>query len=76
MVDGSTWNAAPRDNLALAGPVEKALAGVPIADQARPVEAMRVIHSFAPCAACAAHVCGPDASTVPQVRVHHRETVR
>lgn len=76
VVDGSTWNAAPRDNLALAGPVEKALAGVPIADQARPVEAMRVIHSFAPCAACAAHVCGPDASTVPQVRVHHRETVR
>jgi len=56
VVDGSTWNASPRDALGLPGPIEGALAGVAVAEPARPVELLRVIHSFAPCAACAAHV--------------------
>jgi hydrogenase large subunit len=59
VVDGSTWNASPRDSLGAAGPLETALAGTPVADPKRPVELLRVIHSFAPCAACAAHVHGP-----------------
>ncbi len=56
VVDGSTWNASPRDAQGTPGPIEAALAGVSVADPARPVELLRVIHSFAPCAACAAHV--------------------
>jgi Ni,Fe-hydrogenase I large subunit len=56
VVDGSTWNAAPKDARGMPGPLEAALAGVPVIDPARPVELLRVIHSFAPCAACAAHV--------------------
>jgi Ni,Fe-hydrogenase I large subunit len=56
VVDGSTWNASPRDATGMPGPMEAALAGVPVADPARPIELLRVIHSFAPCAACAAHV--------------------
>ncbi len=61
VVDGSTWNLSPRDALGLAGPVESALAGVDVADPSQPVELLRVIHSFAPCAACAAHaVTAPD----------------
>ena len=59
VVDGSTWNTSPRDALGLPGPMEAALAGVAVADPARPVELLRVIHSFAPCAACAAHVLQP-----------------
>ena len=56
VVDGSTWNASPRDARGMPGPMESALAGVAVMEPARPVELLRVIHSFAPCAACAAHV--------------------
>ncbi len=56
VVDGSTWNASPRDARGMPGPMESALEGVAVVDPARPVELLRVIHSFAPCAACAAHV--------------------
>lgn len=59
VVDGSTWNASPRDALGLPGPIEAALAGVEVADPAKPIELLRVVHSFAPCAACAAHVMDP-----------------
>jgi Ni,Fe-hydrogenase I large subunit len=66
VVDGSTWNASPRDAAGVPGPMEAALAGVEVADPARPLEILRVIHSFAPCAACAAHaVDGPDAGREP-----------
>jgi hydrogenase large subunit len=59
VVDASTWNASPRDAVSGRGPIEGALAGAPIADPARPLEALRVVHSFSPCGACAAHVFGP-----------------
>ena len=70
VVDGSTWNASPRDALGLPGPIEAALADVEVADPARPVELLRVVHSFAPCAACAAHVVDPRAA-VPSGSLHH-----
>jgi [NiFe] hydrogenase large subunit len=59
MVVPSTWNFGPRDSGDVPGPVEKALVGVPVADEARPVEVLRVIHSFNPCIACAVHVFDP-----------------
>ncbi len=59
LLDGSTWNASPRDGLGLTGPMEFALAGLDVADPAMPVELLRVVHSFAPCAACAAHIFEP-----------------
>jgi hydrogenase large subunit len=62
VVDASTWNASPRDSVNGHGPIEAALAGVPIADPARPLEALRVVHSFSPCGACATHVFGPRAT--------------
>lgn len=55
IVDGSTWNASPRDNRGRPGACEQALLGTPIADPARPLEALRTVHSFALCAACAVH---------------------
>ncbi|SHN62717.1 nickel-dependent hydrogenase large subunit [Desulfovibrio litoralis] len=52
----TTWNCGPRDAKGLVGPVEEALIGAPVVDAARPVEILRVVHSFDPCIACAVHV--------------------
>ena len=76
VVDGSTWNASPRDALGLPGPIEAALVGVEVADPAQPVELLRVIHSFAPCAACAAHVFEPRAAGRRPAGGHHPEGTR
>lgn len=51
----TTWNASPRDDKGLAGPMEQALIGTPVADPANPLEAARVVRSFDPCMACAVH---------------------
>ncbi len=55
MVVPSTWNFGPRDSNNVPGPVEKALVGVPVADEEKPLEVLRLIHSFDPCVACAVH---------------------
>ena len=60
MVVPSTWNFGPRDGNDVPGPVESSLTGVPVADEARPLEVLRVIHSFNPCIACAVHVFDPN----------------
>lgn len=57
----TTWNISPRDAAGNPGAVEKALEGTPISGvlsqgQQVPVEALRVIHSFDPCIACAVHI--------------------
>lgn len=49
------WNFSPRDNAGVPGPLEKALEGVPVADQSQPIEVLRVIQSLDPCLACAVH---------------------
>lgn len=51
----STWNAGPRNGKDQLGPYEAALIGNPIADQDKPLEALRTVHSFDPCLACAVH---------------------
>ena len=76
VVDGSAWNISPRDSLGMAGPIEAALTGIEVADPARPVELLRVIHSFAPCAACAAHVVGPGPAGSGGLHVHALEGIR
>jgi Ni,Fe-hydrogenase I large subunit len=54
IVDGSTWNASPRDGGDRRGATEEALIGTPVADPERPVEILRTAHSFDPCTACGA----------------------
>jgi hydrogenase large subunit len=56
----STWNAGPRDDKGQMGPYEASLVGNPIADPQRPLEALRTIHSFDPCLACAIHTLDPE----------------
>ncbi|MEA4923939.1 MAG: nickel-dependent hydrogenase large subunit [Syntrophomonadaceae bacterium] len=52
----TTWNAAPEDAQGQKGPYEAALIGTPMADPNQPLEIQRIIHSFDPCIACAAHI--------------------
>ncbi len=56
MVVPSTWNLGPRCNSGKRGPVEESLIGTPVIDPEKPVELLRIIHSFDPCLACAVHV--------------------
>jgi hydrogenase large subunit len=56
VVTPTCWNASPRDNAGVPGPIEKGLMGVPVQNVDEPVEVLRVIHSFDPCMSCAVHV--------------------
>jgi hydrogenase large subunit len=55
IVAPTTWNASPRDDQGIAGPIERALEGIAMADASDPIEALRVVHSFDPCLQCAVH---------------------
>ncbi len=48
VVTPSTWNMSPRDPDGRRGPLEEALVGIPVTDVTRPLEALRVVHSFDP----------------------------
>ncbi len=60
VITPTCWNASPRDNQDVAGPMEQALIGTPIENPDQPVEALRVIHSYDPCLSCAVHIMRPD----------------
>ncbi|HET9595301.1 MAG TPA: nickel-dependent hydrogenase large subunit, partial [Anaeromyxobacteraceae bacterium] len=65
----STWNAGPRDHQDRPGPYEAALVGNPVADPARPLEALRTVHSFDPCLACAIHTVDGEGRELGRVRI-------
>src|SRR5512138_44178 len=65
----STWNAGPRDGKDQPGPYEASLVGNPIADPALPLEALRTIHSFDPCLACAIHTTDVEGKEIARVKV-------
>lgn len=52
----TTWNASPKNFDGVRGAYEEALVGLKIKDMAKPLEVLRVLHSFDPCLACAVHV--------------------
>ena len=49
-----------KDTTGVNGPMEQALIGTPIIDPTKPIEVLRVIHSFDPCLSCAVHVMRPE----------------
>jgi hydrogenase large subunit len=65
----STWNAGPRDGKDQKGPYEASLVGNPIANAELPLEALRTIHSFDPCLACAIHTVDADGEEIARVKV-------
>lgn len=48
VVAPTTWDIAPRDSKGVPGPMEQALIGTPVVDSERPLEVLRVAHSFDP----------------------------
>lgn len=64
VITPTCWNASPKDANKTYGPMEQALIGTPVHDPARPVEVLRVIHSFDPCLSCAVHVMQPKGKPV------------
>lgn len=52
----TTWNASPKDAKGQRGPYEESIIGITIKDTTKPLEVLRVVHSFDPCLACAVHV--------------------
>lgn len=55
----TTWNVGPRDHEDQPGVIEKALIGLEVMDVQKPINALRLIHSYDPCLACAVHVFEP-----------------
>jgi hydrogenase large subunit len=55
----TTWNASPRDDRDQPGPIEQAITGTRVRDEANPYELGRIVRSFDPCIACAVHVVTP-----------------
>lgn len=64
----TTWNCSPRDAKGQPGPLELALAGIPVRDTENPIEILRVVHSYDPCVACAIHVVDVRGNTKAVVR--------
>ena len=52
----TTWNATPKNFDGARGAYEEALIGIKIEDTDKPLEVLRVLHSFDPCLACAVHI--------------------
>ena len=48
IVTPSTWDMSPRDAKGVRGPLEEALVGAPCIDPEKPLEALRIVHSFDP----------------------------
>jgi hydrogenase large subunit len=65
----STWNAGPRGSGDELGPYEASLVGNPIADEKKPLEVLRTIHSFDPCLACAIHLHDNENQDISKVSV-------
>jgi len=65
----STWNFGPRDDKGQPGPVEQAITGTKIKDEANPFEIVRIVRSFDPCLACAIHLVTPKGRDLGEFRV-------
>jgi hydrogenase large subunit len=64
VITPTCWNASPRDDQGVPGPMEQALIGTPVLNPDEPIEVLRVIHAFDPCLSCAVHMMRPDSKPV------------
>ena len=65
----STWNMSPCDSKGQPGPLEQALIGTKIRDEANPFEVVRIVRSFDPCLACAIHLVTPKGRSLGEFQV-------
>jgi hydrogenase large subunit len=77
VVTPTCWNASPRDQQGVPGPIEQALIGTPVNNLNQPIEVVRVIHSFDPCLSCAVHVMRPgkDGKIITLEHFHGEEEI-
>lgn len=66
----TTWNAGPKDQNGNVGPYEASLVGLKLEDPTKPLEVIRVIHSFDPCMACSVHVMDIKGKELSQYKVN------
>lgn len=59
VIAGTSWNACPRDDNGVRGPIEESLINVPVPDIKSPINVVRTIRSYDPCLACTVHVLTP-----------------
>jgi len=55
MITPTSWNASPRDERGMAGPMEQALLGARVDNPDHPLELGHIVRSFDPCLVCAVH---------------------
>lgn len=55
----TTWNISPRDEYGIPGTIEQGLIGTPITNIEAPINALRIVHGYDPCVACAVHIVEP-----------------
>ncbi|MGL4899945.1 MAG: nickel-dependent hydrogenase large subunit, partial [Shewanella sp.] len=65
----TTWNAGPVDANGKMGPYEASLIGLRLEDPTKPLEVIRIIHSFDPCMACSVHVLDFKGQALSEFRV-------
>ena len=66
----TTWNATPKNFDGLRGAYEEALVGIKIEDTSKPLEVLRVLHSFDPCLACAVHVIDSQGKELSRYKIN------
>lgn len=64
----TTWNAGPRDDKEQPSAYEVSLLNTPVADEKKPLEVLRTVHSFDPCLACAVHIVDTENEEVVKVK--------
>ena len=69
VITPSTWNISPRDDKDQPGPLEQAITGTKIKDEANPFEIVRIVRSFDPCLACSIHLLSPKGHDLGKFRV-------
>jgi hydrogenase large subunit len=66
----TTWNGSPKDSLGQPGPIEQAIMGTVLTDDATGrTKVGRIVRSFDPCIACAVHIVSPDKKTISKFEV-------
>ena len=69
VVTPTSWNASPIDDREQPGPIEQAITGAKIKDEANPFEIVRIVRSFDPCLACAVHLISPKGNNLGVYRI-------
>jgi hydrogenase large subunit len=65
-----TWNGSPKDTYGQSGPIEQAIKGTLLTDDATGrTKVGRIVRSFDPCIACAVHIVSPDKKTISKFEV-------